>query len=232
MSRHIAIVEDDEELRRNYAEVLSRNGYKVSTYVNRQEAEKAFASRLPDMAILDVMLEDEPEGGFDVCRFLRAKSEVLPIIFLTALNSHADKVSGLRLGAMDYVVKDAETAGYLPVKVRALFRVIDALKKPADRDKRIRIGRLTVDKDRTEVTWSGKPVCLTLTEYSMLHELVRSPGDKKSHSQLMDAAGTIVTDNAITAYIRRIREKFREIDSGFSCIRTEYGMGYRWVDQE
>jgi two-component system OmpR family response regulator len=230
MSRRIAIVEDDEELRRNYAEALSRDGYEVRSYGSRAEAEKAFATELPDMAILDIMLEDESEGGFELCKFLRAKSEVLPIIFLTALNSDVDRVSGLRLGATDYLFKNMTTLEFLPVRVSSLFRVIDAWKKPIDTKKRLKVGRLSVDEDRMEVTWAGKSVSLTLTEYWILHELVKHPGSLKTHGQLMDAAQTVVTDNAIAAYIRRIRDKLREIDPGFSCIKTEYGMGYRWVD--
>jgi two-component system OmpR family response regulator len=230
MSRHIAIVEDDEELRRNYAEALRREGYEVRSYGTKAEAEKGFAAELPDMAILDIMLEDEREGGFELCRFLRAKSEVLPIIFLTALNSDVDRVSGLRLGATDYLFKNMTTLEFLPVRVSSLFRVIDALKKPVDREKSLKVGRLTVDEDRMEVTWASRLVSLTLTEYWILHELVKSPGNLKTHGQLMDAAQTVVTDNAIAAYVRRIRDKLREIDPGFSCIKTEYGMGYRWVD--
>ena len=230
MSRRIAIVEDDEELRRNYTEALSRDGYEVRSYGSRPEAEKAFATELPDMAILDIMLEDEREGGFELCRFLRAKSEVLPIIFLTALNSDVDRVSGLRLGATDYLFKNMTTLEFLPVRVSSLFRVIDAWKKPVDTKKRLEVGRLTIDEDRMEATWAGRPVSLTLTEYWILHELVKHPGSLKTHGQLMDAARTVVTDNAIAAYIRRIRDKLREIDPGFSCIKTEYGMGYRWVD--
>lgn len=231
MSRRIAIVEDDEELRRNYAEALSRDGYEVRSYGSRAEAEKAFAAELPDMAILDIMLEDEREGGFELCRFLRAKSEVLPIIFLTALTSDVDRVSGLRLGATDYLFKNMTTLEFLSVRVRSFFNMIDAWKKPVDTEKRLKVGRLTVDEDRMEVTWAGRSVSLTLTEYWILHELVKHPGSLKTHGQLMDAARTVVTDNAIAAYIRRIRDKFREIDPEFSYIKTAYGMGYRWVDK-
>ena len=82
MAQNIAIVEDDNELRKNYAEALQREGYTVSAYKNRSEAEQAFAEKLPDMAILDIMLEDERDGGFTLCKYLRAKSAILPIIFL------------------------------------------------------------------------------------------------------------------------------------------------------
>ena len=230
MSRCIAIVEDDAELRRNYAEALRRDGYDVSTYANRPEAEKAFAARLPDMAILDIMLGDDREGGFELCSFLRTRSEVLPIIFLTALNSDVDRVSGLRLGATDYLFKDTTTLEFLPVRVGSLFKLIAALKKPAAPEKIIKRGLLAVNLDRMEVTWEGRRVCLTLTEYWILLELAKRPGSLKQHSDLMAAARTVVTENAIAAYIRRIRDKFKEVDRGFSHIRTEYGMGYRWMD--
>ncbi len=230
MAHHIAIVEDDAELLKNYAEALRREGYQVTGYPNRPAALQAFSAKLPDMAILDIMLEDEREGGFELCKFLRARSEVLPIIFLTALNSDVDRVSGLRLGATDYLFKDTTTLEFLPVRVSSLFRMINALQRPADSDKNLVRGKLSVDTDRIEVSWAGTPVCLTLTEYWILYELIRRPGNLKEHSELMDAAQTIVTDNAIAAYIRRIRDKFKEIDPDFSCIKTEYGRGYRWVE--
>ena len=231
MPRCIAIVEDDEELRNNYSAALCREGYEVRAYETRADAEKAFAVKLPDMAILDIMLGNEREGGFELCRFLRARTEVVPIIFLTALNSDVDRVSGLRLGATDYLFKDTTTLDFLPVRVSSLFRMIDALKKPAATDKRIRLGRLAIDQDRMEVTWGGRQVCLTLTEYWILLALVQRPGNLKQHGDLMAAARTVVTENAIAAYIRRIRDKFKEIDRAFCAIKTEYGMGYRWTDQ-
>ena len=165
-----------------------------------------------------------------MCRFLRARSEVLPIIFLTARNSDVDRVSGLRLGATDYLFKDTTTLEFLPVRVSSLFKLIAALKKPAALEKSIKRGPLAVDLDRMEVAWQGRQLCLTLTEYWILLELVKRPGNLKQHGDLMAAARTVVTENAIAAYIRRIRDKFKEIDQAFSCIRTEYGMGYRWVD--
>ena len=98
VKRHIAIVEDEPALRDNYAAALARHGYLVKTYGNRKLAMQAFSTRLPDLAIIDISLEDEAEGGFDLCRDLRALSAELPIIFLTARDSELDAVSGLRLG--------------------------------------------------------------------------------------------------------------------------------------
>ena len=98
MKRLIAIVEDEPAIRDNYAAAFTREGYVVRTYGNRAQAMAAFAARLPDLAVIDISLEDEPEGGFELCRQLRALSAELPIIFLTARDSELDAVSGLRLG--------------------------------------------------------------------------------------------------------------------------------------
>lgn len=229
MTQHIAIVEDDTELRENYCEALQREGYSISAYKNRPEAQEAFAEKLPDLAILDIMLDDERDGGFALCRFLRAKSDSLPIIFLTALNSDIDRVSGMRLGATDYMLKDTTTLDFLPVRIKALLDWIEKIKKPIIKDNNLVCGPLTINEPRKEVSWDNKPVRLTLTEFWVLHCLVKRPGNIKSHEQLMQAANTHVTDNAIATTVRRIRDKFKEIEPGFDNIQAEYGMGYRWV---
>jgi two-component system OmpR family response regulator len=229
MKRHIALVEDDEQLRKNYADALRREGYEISAHRDRQTAMQAFQSRLPDMAILDIMLGEEMEGGFELCRQLRSLSAVIPIIFLTARNSDVDKVSGLRLGAWDYMVKDTTTLDFLPVRVTALFKAIDAIKLPTS-ESLMQRGSLTIDADRKQVFWRGSLIPLTLTEFWILQALVKHPGHVKSHAQLMDAANVIITDNAVTAHIRRLRNKFRDVDADFSSIKSEYGMGYRWME--
>src|SRR5207253_9551717 len=106
MKRLIAIVEDEPAIRDNYAAAFTREGCAVRTYSTRAQAISAFAARLPDLAIIDISLEEEPEGGFELCRRLRALSAELPIIFLTARDSELDAVSGLRLGADDFLTKD------------------------------------------------------------------------------------------------------------------------------
>src|SRR5690606_38801813 len=101
----IAIVEDEVAIRDNYAAGLRRQGYRVQGYSSRAEALAAFELRLPDLVIIDINLGEEVEGGFELCRELRARSRQLPIIFLTARESELDAVSGLRLGADDYLTK-------------------------------------------------------------------------------------------------------------------------------
>lgn len=227
----IAVVEDDDLLRANYTKALERDGYTVVSYSNHPEAIAAFSQKLPDLAILDVMLQSEIEGGFDLCRELRQKSPTIPIIFLTARDSDLDKVSGLRLGAWDYLTKNTTTLDFLPVRISALFKIVESLsnKNQACSEQTIQAGELQINWDRKQVFWQENLIDLTLTEFWLLHSLAKKPGHVKSHDQLMEAANVVVTNNAITAHIRRIRDKFREADPGFDSIRTEYGMGYRWL---
>lgn len=230
----IALVEDDLSLRENYQKALERDGYRVMSFGSRPEAEKSFAETLPDMAILDVMLGDEPEGGFELCRQLRSRSATLPIIFLSARDSDLDRVSGLRLGAWDYLSKSHTTLDYLPARISTLFKMVASLRTsspPAEKKQENLEKNLHIDRDRKQVFFHGQQVVLTLTEFWLLDALTCHPGHVKSHEQLMDAANVVVTNNAITAHIRRIREKFREIDPEFAGIRTEYGMGYRWLEE-
>ena len=228
MKRLIAIVEDEPALRENYAAAFTREGYAVRTYANRAQAMAAFAARLPDLAIIDISLEDEPEGGFELCRELRARSAELPIIFLTARDSELDAVSGLRLGADDFLTKDLSIA-HLIARVNALFRRVDALRKPAEPDQIVRRGPLTLDAERMQAQWNGQVVLLSLTEFWIVHALARHPGHVRNRQQLMDAANVVLDDNTITSHIKRIRRKFQAIDPAFDAVQTVYGMGYRWL---
>jgi two-component system, OmpR family, response regulator len=229
MAYTIALVEDDELLRANYRQALEREGYLIDSYSSRPEAETAFGRKLPDMAILDVMLHNDKEGGFELCRLLRQRSPTIPIIFLTARDSDLDRVSGLRLGAWDYLSKNTTTLDFLPVRISSLFKMVESLKGRPDREESvIESGELRIIEERKQAYWKEQLLNLTLTEYWLLLALARRPGHVKSHEQLMEAANVVVTNNAITAHIRRIREKLQEIDPDFNAIRTEYGMGYRW----
>lgn len=129
MSKRIAIVEDEAAIRENYADVLRSQGYQVQTYADRSSATQAFNLRLPNLVILDIGLNDEYDGGFVLCQQLRAKSATLPIIFLTARDNDFDTVSGLRIGADDYLTKDISLP-HLTARISALFRRQEALKNP------------------------------------------------------------------------------------------------------
>ena len=228
MAKRIAIVEDEAAIRENYAAAFRREGYAVDAFAARKPALDAFASRLPDLVVIDVNLEDDVEGGFELCRELRARSADLPIIFLTARDSEFDAVSGLRLGADDYLTKDISLP-HLMARIAALFRRLDAMKRPQGNEGRIVRGDLTIDTERMTIFWQDQPVGLTLTEFWLVHALARYPGHVKNRQQLMDAAQAVLDDNTITSHIKRIRRKFAAIDSRFDAIETVYGMGYRWL---
>ena len=228
MAKRIAIVEDEAAIRDNYAAAFRREGYAVDTYEARAPALEAFASRLPDLVVIDINLADDVEGGFELCRELRSRSAELPIMFLTARDSEFDAVSGLRLGADDYLTKDLSLP-HLMARIAALFRRLDALRQPQSDAGLLKRGELHIDTDRMTVTWSEQPVGLTLTEFWLVHAMARYPGHVKNRQQLMDAAQAVLDDNTITSHIKRIRRKFVAIDNDFNAIETVYGMGYRWL---
>ncbi len=128
------------------------------------------------------------------------------------------------------MTKDTTTLNFLPVRIAALFRIVEALKQPSVVENQLELGLLRIDENRKQVSWRETSVSLTLTEYWILLALTRYPGHVKSHDQLMAAANVVVTNNAIAAHVRRIKKKFKEIDSDFDHIRSEYGMGYRWMN--
>ena len=230
MSKRIAIVEDEAAIRENYAAAFRREGYAVDLYDARQPALEAFESRLPDLVVIDINLQDDVEGGFELCRDLRSRASDLPIIFLTARDSEFDAVSGLRLGADDYLTKDISLP-HLMARVAALFRRLDAMQQPLSEENRVNRGELELDINRMTVRWKEHPVGLTLTEFWMVHALARYPGHVKSRQQLMDAAQAVLDDNTITSHIKRIRRKFAAIDPDFDAVETVYGMGYRWLSE-
>ena len=226
MGRHIAIVEDEPLIRANYVEALNRFGYEARGYGSRPEASEAFRMKLPELVIIDIGLGDEPEGGFDLCRELRAQSATLPIIFLTARDSDFDVISGLRLGADDYLSKDT-SLHQLAARIAALFRRIASLSAPAANETVIEHGPLKLESERMRVSWDDKEVPLTVTEFWMVHTLVRYPGHVKNRDQLMREAELVVDDATITSHIKRIRKKFVAVAPEFDAIETVHGAGYR-----
>lgn len=227
MSKRIAIVEDDATIRKNYSDAMVRSGYEVEAWPSRLDAMASFRNRLPDLAVIDIGLGDEVDGGFTLCRDLRNLSPTLPIIFLSARDSDIDIVSGLRLGADDYVTKDVSMP-HLSARIAALFRRLEALRQPSKAEDVLHRGDMVLDINRLSVFWKTQDVVLTVTEFWMVHALVKFPGHVKSRDQLMREAELVVDDNTITSHMKRIRKKFVAVDASFDEIETVYGMGYRW----
>ncbi len=227
MPRKIAIVEDEPAIRDNYADYLDRQGYQVTGYASRQAAMRAFDIKLPDLVILDIGLRDDFDGGFTLCRELRARSATLPIIFLTARDSDFDSVAGLRLGADDYLTKEISLP-HLSARIAALFRRLDAMQQPQEKDRSISRGALSLDPDRLLVSWNDKQLDLTITEFWIVHSLVRHPGHVRHRDRLMEDANILVDAASISTHIKRIRRKFQRVDAAFDQIEAVYGAGYRW----
>lgn len=225
--KEIAIIEDERMIRENYSDYLTRQGYAVRGFATRQDAMAAFDKALPDLVILDIGLADDIDGGFELCRELRNRSATLPIIFLTARDSDLDSVSGLRLGADDYLTKEISLP-HLVARIAALFRRIEAMQQKQPSESLLVRGDLKLDSDRLAAHWQGTLLNLTVTEFWMLHALVRHPGHVRSRDQLMEEANIYVDSASITTHIKRIRRKFQEVDTDFTHIDSVYGAGYRW----
>jgi len=225
--KKIEIVEDEAAIRENYIDVLKKHGYNVQGYDNRPDAQAAFEQNLPDLAIIDIGLQNEIDGGFSLCQSLRALSPTVPIIFLTARDSDFDTVCGLRMGADDYLTKDTSLP-HLMARIAALFRRSDLLATPTEQETLIERGSLTIDKNKMQIFWNKELVELTVTEFWMVYALAKRPGHVKSRHDLMDEAQVVVDDSTITSHVKRIRKKFLQYDDSFDCINTVYGMGYRW----
>ena len=227
MGKRIAIVEDDPTIRANYADALKKHGYDVAAYADRKQAIEALRTRLPDLALLDIGLGSDVDGGYALCQELRALSPTLPIIFLTARDSDFDIVSALRMGADDYLSKSVSLP-HLLARVSGLFRRADLAREPAPAEDLLTRGPLQLDLQRFSVSWNGREVELTLTEFWMVHALAKHPGHVKNRDQLMSEVHIVVDDSTITSHVKRIRRKFAAVDPAFDCIDTVYGLGYRW----
>ena len=213
MTKTIAIVEDEKDIRDNYVDAFRRAGYLVDAHSNRIDAMAAFSRALP---------------GMELCRELRARSSTLPIIFLTNHDSELDIISGLRLGADDYLVKAHITLKHLLARVAALFRRQEALQQAVNTEQVVEVGALRLHPDRFEARWIDRVVDLSVTEFEIVRALTRHAGHVKDREQLMKSAGIYVEPNTMTSHVKRIRAKFEAVDPSFSMIDTVYGKGYRW----
>jgi two-component system, OmpR family, response regulator ChvI len=228
-ARRIAVVEDEETIREGICLALRREGHAPAPFDDGLTAWEAMEQELPDLVVLDIGLPRL--DGLDLCRRLRARTETLPIIFVTSREEEFDRVLGLEIGADDYLCK--------PFSMRELMARVKVLLRrasPADglrsgEDATMVVGPLTLDPLRLSSSWRGAPVPLTVTEFLLLQSLVRRPGIVKSRQQLMEDAypdQVSVSDRTIDSHIKRIRRKFVLADPAFDGIEGVYGAGYRY----
>ena len=231
----IALVDDDRNILTTVSIGLQAEGFATRVYSDGAAALKALLENPPDLAVFDIKMPRM--DGLEVLRQLRAKS-ALPVIFLTSKDEEPDEALGLAMGADDYITKPFSQR-LLVARIRAILRRAELIRgavesAPSQPDSAvIERGRLEMDPARHHVTWLGKPVSLTVTEFLILEALAARPGVIKSRNQLMDAAysdDVFVDDRTIDSHIKRLRRKFRAVDPHFSAIETLYGAGYSFTD--
>ena len=234
--KYIILVEDDEATREGYAEILRDAGFHIDTFSNRETVLAACKHIVPDLVILDISLHSERDAGFEICKELRLMMPTLPIIFLTAHDSDIDRISGLRLGADDYLVKTV-SLDYLIVRIETLLRRTQILLNLSQEnisiepryEQSITLGNLELQSNQLQVFWLRQSVDLNLTQFWIVKALIEHPGQLKTFLDLMNAANIVVENNTIISHIKHIRERFRRIDNRFDCIKNERGRGYRWI---
>lgn len=237
-AKRILLVEDIEILRANYQTMLEAHHFSVFGCGTKAEAIAAFDREAFDVVILDVTLGTDYEAGFELCQAFRARRDATPIVFLTERDEDPDRISGLRLGADDYLTKTV-SAAYLVARVNALIRRVETLTKSSataaaevDEGKLIAEGsRLQIDSRLSVAYWRNKPIDLSLTQFWIVADLARHTGTARSIEDLMEAANITVQPNTIVAHIKTIREKIQKIDPTFACIKAERARGYRWLEE-
>ncbi len=231
MRSTIALVDDDQNILTSVSIALETEGYRVRTYKDGEEALRGINQQPVDLAILDIKMPRM--DGMELLQNLRQTSQ-LPIIFLTSKDDEIDELLGFRMGADDYIKKPFSQR-LLIERIRALMRRAEATDDAPSgkQEEKLVRGDLILDPERHLCTWKEEPVQLTVTEFLLLRALAQYPGHVKNRDQLMDAAygeSIYVDDRTIDSHIKRLRKKFREIDTEFGEIETLYGVGYRYRD--
>jgi two-component system response regulator ChvI len=227
----IALVDDDRNILTSVSIALEAEGFEVRTYTDGDEALRGLTAKPVDLAVLDIKMPRM--DGMELLSRLR-QTTGMPVIFLTSKDDEVDEVLGLRMGADDYIKKPFSQR-LLIERIRALLRreQMRQDKGTADPGSVIVRGDLLLDPARHACTWRGQPIELTVTEFLLVKALAVRPGHVKSRDQLMDAAygeHIYVDDRTIDSHIKRLRKKFKAIDTDFGQIETLYGVGYRYRD--
>jgi DNA-binding response OmpR family regulator len=224
-SLNILVVDDEPDLREMLTRSFAREGHRVVAVADGRGAVDRAGAEHFDIVLLDVALGPGPDG-YEVCRTLRARRNVVPIIMLTALDSEADAVLGLEAGADDYVTKPFGLA-----ELRSRIRAV--LRRAGPRtmgDEVVVVGPIRLDRARREVTLDGKPVRLTFSEFELLDALMTDPGRLLNRQELLRAIwgdSAYRDPRAIDVHIRHLREKLEPEPDKPQHILTVRGAGYR-----
>lgn len=228
MKQTIAIVEDDVQQRRYYADALRAQDYEIREYEDRQQAVAAFELDLPDLAILDITLNAEVGGGYEICRYLKQRDASLPIIFLTSRGDELDKIYGLQLGAWDYQTKPVSLE-YLIVRIESFFQIKQLAENSKNNVSNKETGALKINTKSMQCFWKEKEINLTPTEFSIIAAMVETQEAVSVDDLIKATRQGVVEDNTINTHILHIRKKFKKVDEDFQCIKTRYGFGYQWL---
>ena len=234
----IALVDDDRNILTSVSIALQAEGFVTRLYPDGTSALKALGDNPADLGVFDIKMPGM--DGLSLLSALRAggAAAAMPVIFLTSKDDEQDEAHGLAAGADDYIAKPFSQR-LLIARIKAILRRAEMARAAvsASDDSAaapvIERGRLTLDPARHQVTWEGKPVTLTVTEFLILETLAQRPGVVKNRNQLLDVAyqeDVFVDDRTIDSHIKRIRRKFRAADPQFDAIETLYGVGYRFSD--
>lgn len=219
--KRIFLVEDDKEIAKNLARLLQSEGFTVTHASTQKDAFSMFEGNKFDLALVDISLPDG--NGFAVCTQIKQIQDI-PVIFLTASGDEASVVTGLNMGADDYITK--------PFRPRELVaRIGTALRKAGASPVIFEICGLSVNTASGVVTKDGEEVFLSALEYRLLLVFIANPRSiitrDRLLSELWDAAGEFVNDNTLTVYIKRLREKIESDPVNPRIILTVRGTGYR-----
>lgn len=220
MTSTLLVVEDDAELGGLLARGLCEEGFEVGVAATAREALQAVESKPPDALVIDIGLPDA--DGRDLCLALRARGAAAPVLFLTARETVADRLSGFSAGGDDYVTK--------PFVFAEVVARLHALLRRAGVDGATESGGLRLDPVAHAATWRGTTVGVTPTEFRLLAALAATDGGTISRAALIRSAwpdGAIVHDNTLDVYIARLRRKLRSLPDG-PTIATAHGIGYRF----
>ena len=226
MPKKILIVEDEANIRELLRLYLEREGYTVLEAENGVEGIKKWKSDKPDMLLLDVMMP--VMDGWAVCREIRAESDV-PIIMLTAKGETADRVSGLEMGADDYIVKPLEMPEVI-ARVRAVFRRM----APDDAPEKLSFDNLVIDKQAYDLVIKGKRVDAPPKEIELLYFLASSPNRVFTRAQLLDDVwgfDYFGDTRTVDIHVKRLREKLEGVSDKWE-LKTVWGVGYKFETKE
>ncbi len=233
MAQTIALVDDDRNILTSISMALEAEGFRVRTYTDGADALRGITAQPVDLVVLDIKMPRM--DGMELLQRLR-KNSAVPVIFLTSKDDEVDEVLGLRMGADDYIKKPFSQR-LLIERIRALLRRGELARESGDAtaSQAVARGDLVLDPVRHACTWKGQPVDLTVTEFLILKSLAIRPGHVKNRDQLIDAAygeHIYVDDRTIDSHIKRLRKKFRDVDTEFGHIETLYGVGYRYREDQ